>query len=301
MCNNEEFAQKRGKNCMKLDGLHEKEIFDRKFPFRVIVNREQNFNYPPHWHNAAELVYVLKSGFTVIVNSRTYELNEKEILYIPGGDIHEFCARSSPGERVFINFELSGLSPFGGSERIYALLHSPRVIDRSDEELHSQVRAQIEQILEQCDSEEPTAELFNTARIIDILVLLCRTAPIQANIWDRKKSRDRSADLAKIRKSFDYIETHYSENIRLKDVARDAGFSEYYFSRLFKETMEVNFHQYLNEYRVRKAEYLLTNSNYTVSEIAYGVGFSSISTFDRLFRSMKGCSPQEFRKLRVGI
>jgi AraC-like DNA-binding protein len=286
---------------MKLDGLHEKDIFDRKFPFRVIVNREQNFNYPPHWHNAAELVYVLRSGFTVIVNSRKYELHEKDVLYIPGGDIHEFCAQPSPGERVFINFELSGLSPFGGSERIYALLRSARVISSSDKELNAQVCAQLEQILKQSYSEEPAAELFNTARVIDILVFLCRAAPAQDNTCSPKRSSDRSAGLAKIRKSFDYIEAHYKEDIRLKDVARDAGFSEYYFSRLFKETMEVNFHQYLNEYRVRKAESLLTNSNYTVSEVAYGVGFSSISTFERLFRSMKGCSPQEFRKLRVGI
>lgn len=286
---------------MKLDGLHEKEIFDRKFPFRLLVNREQNFNYPPHWHNAAELVYVLKSGFTVIVNSRRYELHEKDILYIPGGDIHEFCVQPSPGERVFINFELSGLSPFGGTERLYALLRSARVIGSCDNELHTKVCTQLQQILEQCDSEEPAAELFNTARVIDILALLCRTAPVQICTGNPKSGGDKSAGLARIRRSFDYIEEHYKEDIRLKDIARDAGFSEYYFSRLFKETTEVNFHQYLNEYRIRKAESLLTNSNYTVSEVAYGVGFSSISTFDRLFRSMKGCSPQEFRKLRVGI
>ena len=131
--------------------------------------------------------------------------------------------------------------------------------------------------------------------------MLCRNTPAQVNIENLKNDKGKNVGLGKISKSFEYVEKNYMEDIHLKDIARAAGFSEYYFSRLFKEITEKNFRQYLNEYRVKKAEAFLTNPNYTISEAAYAVGFSSISTFDRLFRKIKGCSPQDFRKLHVGI
>ena len=286
---------------MKIEGLHEKEIFDKRFPFRLLVNQDLNFIYPPHWHNAVELIYVLKNDFVVLVNSKRYELKENDILYIPGGDIHEFCSETPTGIRIFINFELSSLDFYADMDHIYTQLRSVRLISPGDKNLYPKVEAELQKILKVRKAGGIAEELYYAARMIDILVLLCRSTPTQINIDNLKNGKSKSVGLGKISKSFKYIEKNYMEDIHLKDIARAAGFSEYYFSRLFKEITEKNFRQYLNEYRVKKAEALLTNPNYTISETAYAVGFSSISTFDRLFRKVKGCSPQDFRKLHVGI
>lgn len=286
---------------MKIEGLHEKELFDKQFPFRLLVNQNLNFNYPPHWHNAIELIYVLKNTFVVFVNSRKYELKERDILYIPGGDIHEFCNETPTGIRIFINFELSSLNSYADMDYIYTQLRAVHLITEKDADLHLQVEAELQKVLKERENDRSANELYYTARIIDILVLLCRNTPSQVNMGNMKNGNGKNIGLAKISKSLEFIEKNYMEDIHLKDIARAAGFSEYYFSRLFKEITEKNFHQYLNEFRIKKAEVLLTDSNYTVSEAAYTVGFSNISTFDRLFHQIKGCSPQEFRKLRVGM
>ena len=284
---------------MKIEGLHEKEIFDRKFPFRMIINQNLNFNYPPHWHNAIELIYVLKNAFVVMVNSKRYELKEKDILYIPGGNIHEFCSETPTGMRVFINFELSSLNSYADMDRIYTQLRDVRLITEEDEKIHPYIETELQKILEESKTGGFADELYYTARMIDILVLLCRSTPSRINIDNPKAGNGNNMGLEKISKSLEFIEKNYMEDIHLKDISRAAGFSEYYFSRLFKEITEKNFHQYLNEFRIKKAEVLLTDSNYTVSEAAYAVGFSSISTFERLFHQIKGCSPQKFRKFRV--
>ena len=285
---------------MKIEGLHEKEIFDKQFPFRLLVNQNYNFNYPPHWHDAVELIYVLQNAFVVLVNSKRYELKERDILYIPGGDIHEFCNETPTGMRIFINFELSSLNSYADMDRIYTQLCSVRLITPEDTNLYPKVEAELRKILKEREAGGIADDLYDTARMIDILVLLCQNTPAQVNIGNLKNGRGKSAGLGKISKSFEYVEKNYMEDIHLKDIAGAAGFSKYYFSRLFKEITEKNFRQYLNEYRVKRAEALLTNPNYTISEAAYAVGFSSISTFDRLFRQIKGCSPQDFRKLHVG-
>ena len=287
---------------MIIDGLHEKKIFDKSFPFRMIVNQNINFSYPPHWHNAIELVYVLKNDFVVLVNSKKYVLKEKDILYIPGGDIHEFCSETATGIRIFLNYEFSNLNSYMNIERLYTQLRDVRQISPHDGELYRNLEDEIQKVLKEQQTGGIADELYCTARMMDILVLLCRCSPSQLMMGGLKgNGRKNNIGLDKISKSLNYIEKNYTEDIHLKDISHAAGFSEYYFSRLFKEVTEKNFHQYLNEYRIKKAEVLMVDPNYTVSEVAYAVGFSSISTFDRLFRQMKGCSPKDFRKLHIGI
>ncbi|MCI1965782.1 MAG: AraC family transcriptional regulator [Oscillospiraceae bacterium] len=283
---------------MVIEGLHEKKIFDRNFPFRFLVNKDINFSYPQHWHNALEIIYVIKNNFVVMVNSRRYELKEQDILYIPGGDVHEFCNETPTGKRLFFNFEVSSLNSYVDIDRLYTQLRDVRLITPQDKDLYSAIEGQIRKIIKEWQKEEPMDELYYTARMLDILVLLCRTSASHIMMETRGKNDN---GLEKISKSLKFIEKYYTEDIHLNDIARAAGFSQYYFSRLFKEITEKNFRQYLNEYRIKKAETLLISPEHTVSETAYAVGFSSISTFDRLFRQIKGCSPKEFRCLHIGL
>ena len=183
-------------------------------------------------------------------------------------------------------------------DRLYTQLRDVRLITEEDKSLHLQIETELQKILEEWKTGGFADELYYTARMIDILVLLCRNTLSRISIGNPAGS-GKNMGLERISKSLEFIEKNYTEDIHLKDISHAAGFSEYYFSRLFKEITEKNFHQYLNEFRIKKAEVLLTDSNYTVSEAAYAVGFSSIATFERLFHQIKGCSPQEFRKLRV--
>lgn len=284
---------------MRMEGLHEKEIFEEKLPFRLIVNQNINFNYPAHWHNAIELIYVLENDFTVFANSKEYHMNEKDILFIPMGDIHEFRANTPTGTRIFINFELSDLDRTWVVDRMRSQLANVRLITSQDEAVYTQIKGEIEKIMEERASAGHTSQLYYIARTLDILIHLCKSTLSQINIEQMANSKKISG-LDKLNKSFEFIEKNYTEDIRLKEIASAAGFSEYYFSRLFKEVTEKSLHQYLNEYRIKKAEGLLNDPSYTISAAAYAVGFSSIATFDRVFRKLKGCSPMKFRRLRVG-
>ena len=286
---------------MKIEGLHEKELFEKRSPFRLIINQDLNFNYPAHWHNAIELIYVLENKFTVIVNSKKYTLNEKDIIFLPSGDIHEFRSETLNGTRIFVNFELSSIESLGNMDWIKNQLRDVRLIAPENGSLYTDIKMEFTNMLQEHNGEGSTSQLYYAARVIDILTMLFKSAPAQINIESKENSKNRISGLDKINKSFEYIEKNYSEDIHLKDIARAAGFSEFYFSRIFKEITEKSFHQYLSEYRVKKAESFLADSNYSVSEAAYASGFSSISTFDRLFRQIKGCTPQEFKKLRVGF
>ncbi len=71
--------------------------------------------------------------------------------------------------------------------------------------------------------------------------------------------------------------------------------STFYFCKMFKKAAGLNFTDYVSRARIEKAENLLLNPNPRVSEIAYEVGFRSLTHFNRVFKKIVGESPTEYR------
>jgi AraC-like DNA-binding protein/ligand-binding sensor protein len=93
-----------------------------------------------------------------------------------------------------------------------------------------------------------------------------------------------------------YIKTNQTENLSLSQVARAVNTSTFYFCKMFKKATGLNFTEYLSRVRVEKAKNLLLNPNLRVSEIAYEVGFQSLTHFNRVFKKLVGQSPSEYRQ-----
>lgn len=105
-----------------------------------------------------------------------------------------------------------------------------------------------------------------------------------------------SPQLEMVTSTITFLVNHYKQNLTLKEIAEQVGISPYYLERLFKqETMETP-RTYLEKIRIDKAVHLLKNTSMTNLEICYEVGFQSPSNFYRIFRSIKNCSPREYRK-----
>ncbi len=93
-----------------------------------------------------------------------------------------------------------------------------------------------------------------------------------------------------------YIEEHQAEDLSLAEVAKAASTSTFYFCKMFRKLVGVNFTDYLSRVRIEKAKNLLLNPNLRVSEIAYDVGFQSLTHFNRVFKRLCGQSPTEYRE-----
>ena len=92
-----------------------------------------------------------------------------------------------------------------------------------------------------------------------------------------------------------YIEEHHAEDISLGEVAKSVHTSLYYFCKIFKKHTGIHFTEYVSRVRVEKAKNLLLNPNLRISEIAYEVGFQSLTHFNRVFKKIVRQSPTEFR------
>lgn len=98
-----------------------------------------------------------------------------------------------------------------------------------------------------------------------------------------------------IAKARQFIEEHHTEDLSLGQVAQAVHTSVFYFCKLFKKAVGMNFTEYVSRVRIEKAKNLLLNPNLRISEIAYEVGFQSLTHFNRVFKKIVGESPTEYR------
>ena len=91
------------------------------------------------------------------------------------------------------------------------------------------------------------------------------------------------------------IAEHQTEKLSLGQVAKAVNMSAFYFCKMFKKVTGINFTDYLARVRIEKAKNLLLNPNLRVSEIAFEVGFQSLTHFNRVFKKILGQSPTEYR------
>jgi len=101
-----------------------------------------------------------------------------------------------------------------------------------------------------------------------------------------------------IRKAISYINENYADRIALQDVAHYTCLSPNYLSQLFKQETGKSFLEYLTHCRVEAAKKLLIQSNLTISEIAYKLGYDMPSYFSEVFKKHEGLTPSQYRKGR---
>ena len=102
-----------------------------------------------------------------------------------------------------------------------------------------------------------------------------------------------------VRKAVEFIERHLDEHLGLDDVAVQSGLSVSQFCKVFKETTGVTFTEHVNRRRIEWARRELLRPGARVTEVAYKVGFTSLSQFNRSFLRFVGEAPREYRKRRL--
>jgi YesN/AraC family two-component response regulator len=104
-----------------------------------------------------------------------------------------------------------------------------------------------------------------------------------------------NAEPPMITRAKEYIKQNHAEELSLSHVAKAVNTSTFYFCKMFKKGTGLNFTEYVSRVRIENAKNLLLNPNLRISEIAYQVGFQSLTHFNRVFKKVAGESPTEYR------
>lgn len=93
----------------------------------------------------------------------------------------------------------------------------------------------------------------------------------------------------------DYIQANISRNIKISEIAATFGYNEKYISHRFAEICGIPLKQYILKTKMDKANYMLTDTNLSITEIARELGFPDSHNFSRTYKKITGLSPSEYR------
>lgn len=286
---------------------HQKTLLNADFPINLFFTDVTEF--PPHWHEVVEVVYVLDGNLRVGVSNEIYSMGPKDILLIPGGDVHYFVPEQKRVNRLILHIDMSSFEsvfPCGRNKRFTRILlygsescsgtQSSRACFNDDhgKSVRRLLEAQISALTDEYNTQRNAYRIALRARLYDILVLLLRSVPMQTY---SPQERDRRLNrLGRLENVFKYVEENYCGEITLEKISAAANFSEFYFTRFFREATGMTFGKYLNNYRVEKASQLLRDTDDSITEVVFKSGFGSIKTFNRVFKQIKGCSPSSYKR-----
>ena len=122
------------------------------------------------------------------------------------------------------------------------------------------------------------------------------------SLIEREKYKTSASDsYARIKRSAEYIHSHYTEpDVQISELAALSGVSDTYFRRLFLETYGERPLDYLNRLRIGYARELLISGYYSTTEVALRSGFSNPKYFSTVFKRITGETPTEFKNKSLG-
>ncbi len=274
----------------------ENSIFAKDTSVRIWYNVEiQDFS--AHWHDAMEVIIPIENYYDVEVDNTSYHIQPGEIFMISPRKMHTLKAPSS-GARFVCLFNVDFFTPIKDySGMLFVKNGCIHVTPESYAPVYSEVYDLFTQIWNEYFHFTEFYEFSIYSNLLKAFTLLTRCQLSQIHLFTESSPNKRRDYFTRLNGVLEYIDEHYTEDLSLDDVAEFSGFSKFHFTRLFKEYMDTTFYDYLVGRRLKAAEILLSQNDLSITDVALQSGFSSISTFNRTFKTKKGCTPGDYRAL----
>lgn len=269
------------------------------FPFRTFISYGWDITYP-HWHKEIEIIYCLKGTVNLGVNEQVLQLKEGEAYVFPSGQAHFFLA-SPDSERIVYQFDLKlfhSIENLGASDRsLYELFGSiPSYSMLWPQSVKATINDLLLKLFHQASQGEEGAEYAAAGLLYQLIACFYQLPTVEKTVSQSQQALKNKEVMDCLNAVFEYVEHNFLSAITMEEVANDVGFSPSYFSRFFKKHVGTSFSQYLTEYRINVAKYILGTSQLPMVEVASQAGFASVKTFHHVFKAQVGVSPKQFQK-----
>jgi AraC-like DNA-binding protein len=272
------------------------------FPLMVYSNENKNIDsiLYCHWHDELEFLFVTKGKAIFQVENHYYELGEGQAVFINQGNLHagysinlsdcNFYAIVFSPEMLFSkNYDIMQtkyLEPI--IRRQYSI---PEYIS-GVQNWEKEIIVKLFEIVEIFTLEPTAYELQIKANLYIIFsIMLSNTNSVKDNLNVFVKNYKTE----NIKKVLSYIQENYQNKISISELAELTNMSNGHFYRFFKQMTRNTPIDYINSNRVNQAASLLTDTDNTISRIAFEVGFDNISYFIKMFKKYQKCTPREYR------
>ncbi len=247
-----------------------------------------------HWHSEIEIIYVLSGCVECMAEGKPHTVRAGEAIFFGSAEVHELAAVSEDNRLLVLEM---GYHLIGERFRVFTeMIPILRVLPLEAPE-YAPLR---DVLLRLCSHLEDShtaktdlTALRTNALLYDVAATFLECCPCRSLTEERSRH---VGDFLAMYNTLGYVQRHYKEPLDVLTAASAAGYEKTRFCQLFKRAIGVSFHRYLSVYRVEKAKRLLSETENSVSDIAESVGITEAKTFTRLFKSVMGMTPTEYRR-----
>ena len=274
---------------------------NKKVPYSLMKQERPQY-FTPHRHNFIELSYTIKGQGHEIINDKRHDLKPGVFSLILPYQVHTLY--SQPEDPL--TFYVAGISleALFGSEGMWRGLE--QLLFSNEEEpaafimLEGGIKHRMDHIFEELyllyEQRDISSELLYKAKIVEAIVLFDKARRQETFHGKNEPTESGTSKDKNFWKVIYFVQTHYHENISLKQLSQRFHLSIPYLSTAFKRYIGVNYLEFLHEIRIQNACALLSGTELSVMDIAMEVGYDSYQTFSRRFLKMRGISAGQYRK-----
>ena len=249
-------------------------------------NRSSSFNsfisvnntYPQHLHEHVEMLMVIDGEIEANIADKNYNMQKGDIYIVFPNIRHSLVTKDKSKVHIIIadsGYYEDYMNEFRNFEPVNPVINS-RMYPKELTDIFAKIM------------EHKEDKRIAKGYIIAAIGIILEYMDINR--------KDTITDSAVIVKCLDYIDNNFTKDIKLQDVAKIAGVSKYYVSRIFSDNLNCNIRTYINKRRVELARHMLSDSDKTVMEIGYMCGFDTPRTFYRAFKKETLMTPKEYKR-----
>lgn len=275
---------------------HENREYPTDLPITAV--RFHNMDFLAHWHTEVEYVLVLEGQLGVGINTGYRILEAGDMAMFASGDIHYYDSKENDSTILIIVFRpeiIDNIIDLTANPNFSNIIISKPLIASANlsEAVLTEMKNCFEAIFTELNSQKDEYKTLIKARLIELAGLFLRYRPRMTD--NSTGSAAGSGNVKLLQKAIRYINENYARDISLEDISDHLNISPFYFSRIFSKSTGLTFKSYVNSYRIEKAQNLLLTTARPIIDIAFDCGFSSIRTFNRVFKDISGKTPSSLR------
>lgn len=267
--------------------------------FYLVDRYKTEFDFPLHRHEEIELNFVTNcAGARRIVGDSIEELGDYDLALIGPGLEHcweqHYCDKTQKRE-ITIQFRGDLFGPDFMAKKqmrpLNELLKNARTGIAFGMDTIMKVYATLDSLVK-CDRPD-FVSLLRFEELLYQLALSKDSHQLSASSFSNVHL---STESRRVNRVEEEIAKKYKEELTLEHLAEIAGMTPTAFSRFFKQRTGRTLSEYIIDIRIGHACRRLVDTTMTMSEVCYDCGFNNISSFNRIFRRKKGCTPTTFRE-----
>ncbi|MGN1180762.1 MAG: AraC family transcriptional regulator [Suilimivivens sp.] len=259
---------------------------------------EYFMNVPMHWHNEFEINTILQGSGEFICGDDKFIATEGDLLVMPPNMLH--AAYPYKDNTLIYNAFVFHPSMLGTGNNDRCTAESIRPLINGNIKINVPIRSHLnnyyelkltaEHIFSYAQNNLPRYDLLLKSELMRFFWLLENDEAITC----RKDPGISYSEL--IRPALAFMINNFQENITIDQLADLVHLSKSYFMGCFKKAVGVGAMEYLTQLRINAACEALTDTDRMISDISFNCGYSNLSNFNRQFRKIMGCTPNEYRK-----